>query len=103
MVSLLTDDVRFTMPPLPVEFVGLERAAQFLAIVAAPPGHPYRLRWTRANGQPACAPYLQDARTSAFHAMGLLVVTLAGGRIRAMTRFESSVLGRFGLPRTLGA
>jgi len=29
------------------------------------------------------------------------VLTLAGDRISAMTRFESGLLARFGLPRTL--
>ena len=35
------------------------------------------------------------------HANGLLVLTLAGERISVMTRFDNSVLPRFGLPRTL--
>jgi len=29
----------------------------------------------------------------------MVVVTLAGDRIRATTRFDDSVIGRFGLPR----
>jgi RNA polymerase sigma-70 factor (ECF subfamily) len=33
--------------------------------------------------------------------MGLLVLTLAGDQISAITRFDNSVLPRFGLPRTL--
>jgi hypothetical protein len=32
------------------------------------------------------------------HANGLLVLTLTGGSIQAMTRFPGSVLPRFGLP-----
>jgi RNA polymerase sigma-70 factor (ECF subfamily) len=32
---------------------------------------------------------------------GLFVLTLSGDRISAMTRFETSVLPRFGLPRSL--
>jgi RNA polymerase sigma-70 factor (ECF subfamily) len=35
------------------------------------------------------------------HATGLLVLTLAGHRISAMTRFDNSVLTYFDLPRTL--
>ena len=35
------------------------------------------------------------------YAIGLLVLTLSGSRICAMTRFDNSVLPRFGLPRTL--
>jgi RNA polymerase sigma-70 factor (ECF subfamily) len=33
--------------------------------------------------------------------MGLLVLTLRGNKISAITRFDNSVLPRFGLPRTL--
>jgi hypothetical protein len=54
IVALLTDDVRLTMPPLPLEYVGLEDARRFYAIVAARPGR-RRLVPTRANGQPALA------------------------------------------------
>jgi len=32
------------------------------------------------------------------HANGLLVLTLAGSQISAMTRFDNSALARFGLP-----
>jgi protein-S-isoprenylcysteine O-methyltransferase Ste14 len=35
------------------------------------------------------------------HGTGLLVLTLTGDRICAMTRFENSVLPWFGLPRSL--
>jgi RNA polymerase sigma-70 factor (ECF subfamily) len=31
----------------------------------------------------------------------MLVLTLAGDRIRAMTRFDNSVIAKFGLPRRL--
>ncbi|MCW2939962.1 MAG: DNA-directed polymerase sigma-70 factor [Actinomycetia bacterium] len=45
--------------------------------------------------------YVQDPRTDVAHANGLLVLTLAGSRISAMTRFDNSTLPHFGLPRTL--
>jgi len=35
------------------------------------------------------------------HANGLLVLTLAGDRVSIITRFDTSVLPRFGLPRSL--
>ena len=62
-------------------------------------GRRYRLVATRANGQPAFGVYLRDPQTGVAHANGLLVLTLAGDRISAMTRFDNSVLPRFGLPR----
>jgi hypothetical protein len=69
--------------------------------VAFRQGRTYRLVPTRANGQPAFGAYLRDPRTGIAHANGLLVVTLTGGQICAMARFDNTVLPRFGLPRTL--
>ena len=53
-----------------------------------------------ANGQPAFGAYLR-APDGIRHGVGLYVLTLAGDRICAMTRFEASVLPWFGLPRSL--
>ncbi len=64
-------------------------------------GRTYRLVATRADGQPAFGAYVRDPQANVAHAVGLLVLTLAGARISAMTRFDNSVLPRFGLPRTL--
>jgi len=100
IVALLADDVRLTMPPLPLEYVGLEDAHRFYAIVAARPGR-RRLVPTRANGQPALAFYSRDPTGDVFRATSLMVVTLAGSRITALTRFDPSVLRHFGLPRIL--
>jgi RNA polymerase sigma-70 factor (ECF subfamily) len=61
----------------------------------------YRVVQTRANGQPAFGMYLADPHADVFRAYGLLVVTIAGDRIGAVTGFDKSVLPWFGLPRTL--
>jgi RNA polymerase sigma-70 factor (ECF subfamily) len=100
IVALLTDDVSLTMPPLPWEYQGRATAEQFLEATACP--RRVRLVATRANGQPAFGCYLRDQHAPVAHAHGLLVLTLAGDRIAAITRFlDNSVLPRFGLPRTL--
>jgi RNA polymerase sigma-70 factor (ECF subfamily) len=57
---------------------------------------------TRANGQPAFGAYLR-ASTGIRHGSGLFVLTLTGDRICAFTRFESSVLPSFRLPRSLSS
>ena len=102
VVGLLTHDVWFTMPPLPFEWQGQEQAVPFLRAMWE--GHPgRRLVPSRANGQPAFGLYLPDPRAGVLHAMGLLVLTLAGNQISAITRFENSVLPHFGLARTLSA
>jgi RNA polymerase sigma-70 factor (TIGR02960 family) len=101
LVALLTDDVLLTMPPVPLEHQGRELAARFHATVTFRQGRTYRLVATRANGQPAFGVYVRDPQANLARANGLLVLTLAGDRICAMTRFDNSVLPRFCLPRTL--
>jgi RNA polymerase sigma-70 factor (TIGR02960 family) len=101
VVALLTDDVWLTMPPVPLEYQGKDLAATFLRTVIFRDGRRYHLVPTRANGQPAFGGYVRDPHAGVLHATGLLVLTLSGGRIAGMTRFESGVLARFGLPRVL--
>ena len=102
IVALLTEDVRLSMPPLPLEYIGRDAAASFYAVVVTRPGL-RRVVPTRANGQPALAVYSRDPATEAFRATSLLVVTLAGHQISAVTRFNPGVLSHFGLPRILPA
>jgi RNA polymerase sigma-70 factor (TIGR02960 family) len=102
LISLLADDVRLAMPPHPFEYRGRAVAALGLGQLFGH-GHRYRLIETRANGQPAFAIYRNDSHADILHASGLLVVTLAGPRVSAMTMFAPSTLARFGLPRTLPA
>jgi RNA polymerase sigma-70 factor, ECF subfamily len=101
IVALLTDDAWLTMPPLPLEYQGRELAAQFFAATAFRPGWTARLIATRANGQPAFGFYVRDPKAGVSHTVGLLVITLSGPRICAMTRFDGDTLPRFGLPRAL--
>ena len=103
IIALLSDDVWLTMPPLPLEYQGPELAAQFLTATALRPGWTARLIATRANGQPAFGFYARDPETGLFHTVGLLVLTLSGTRISAMTRFDASTLPRFGLPSALSS
>lgn len=102
IVALLTDDAWLRMPPLPLEYQGRAATAGFLKTISFRGTRRYRLIPTRANGQPAYGCYLYDAYTPIARAHGLLVITVAGDRISALTRFlDNSVLGHFGLPRTL--
>jgi RNA polymerase sigma-70 factor (TIGR02960 family) len=99
LVALLTDDVFLSMPPLPLEYEGIDVARRFYATMIGS-GRRFDLVPTRANGQPAFGSYLR-APTGIRHGTGLLVLTLAGDRISSITRFDTSVLPRFGLPRSL--
>jgi RNA polymerase sigma-70 factor (TIGR02960 family) len=99
VVSLLTDDVFISMPPMPFEYEGRDAVAEFCGLILGP-GRRFDLVPTRANGQPAFGTYLHGA-DGVRHGTGLIVLALSGERICAMTRFENGVLPWFGLPRSL--
>jgi RNA polymerase sigma-70 factor (TIGR02960 family) len=103
VVELLTADALLTMPPEPLEYEGPAAIAAFLSTVPAGGRLDlFRLVPTRANGQPAFGCYLRDAHAPIAHAYGLMVLTLHGDRIAAITGFpDTSVFPHFGLPRTL--
>ena len=100
IVDMLTRDVWLSMPPIPLEYQGRDVAAQALSMIFGR-GRTHRLVETRANGQPAFGIYVRDPHASILRANGLMVVTLAGNLVSALTRFDNSSLARFGLPRTL--
>jgi RNA polymerase sigma-70 factor (ECF subfamily) len=92
------------MPPLPFEYCGLPAVARVFAVSAAQDPPPRRrLVPTRANRQPAFGLYVEDPGSGRFRATGVWVLTVAGDRIVELTRFETSVLPLFGMPRTLSA
>ncbi len=103
VVSLLTDDAWFTMPPVTLEYQGPVAIAGFLRDIAAWRGpRRYRLISTRANGQPAYGFYVQGEDNPVFQGHGMIVLTLEGDRISAITRFiDNSTMRSFGLPETL--
>jgi RNA polymerase sigma-70 factor (ECF subfamily) len=103
IVALLTDEAWLRMPPSPLEYQGRSTITVFLREIANwRGGRRYRLVPTRANTQPAFGCYREDAHAPIAHAAGLLVLTLEGDRIATITNFlDTSVLPRFGLPRTL--
>jgi RNA polymerase sigma-70 factor (ECF subfamily) len=102
VVSLLTDDAWLTMPPLPLEYQGPEPIGAFLRHRAELRGAPLRVVPTRANGQPAFGCYLPDAQAAIARAYGMIVLTLEGDAIAAITWFaDTGVFRQFGLPRTL--
>jgi hypothetical protein len=84
---------------MPFEYEGRDVVAAFLGRLFDA-GRRFDLVPTRANGQPAFGSYLRDA-SGLRHGVGLIVLALSGDRISALTRFESSMLPWFGLPRTL--
>jgi RNA polymerase sigma-70 factor (ECF subfamily) len=102
LVALLTDDALLTMPPAPLEYQGRAAITEFHLSRAWWGVRAARLVPTRANSQPAFGYYLHDPHEPVSRAHGLIVLTLRGQRICAITRFGGAGLfPRFGLPDTL--
>jgi RNA polymerase sigma-70 factor (ECF subfamily) len=102
LVALLTGDAWLTMPPEPLEYQGQAAIAEFFQTRPQWKTQVARLVPARANHQPAFGYYRTDPPAPVRDAHGLIVLTLAGSRISAITRFgENSLFPRFGLPRTL--
>jgi RNA polymerase sigma-70 factor (ECF subfamily) len=102
IVALLTNDALLTMPPQPLEYQGHEAIGAFLRDRAELRGAALRVAPTRANSQPAFGCYLPDAQAAIARPYGLLVLTLEGEAVSAITWFVDTGLFRhFGLPRRL--
>jgi RNA polymerase sigma-70 factor (ECF subfamily) len=102
VVALLTDEALVTMPPEPGEYQGHAAITEFFRSREGVRAGRTRLVATRANGQPAFGYYMVDGHSPIARAYGLLVLTLEGDRIAAITRFgNTGLFPQFGLPRTL--
>jgi RNA polymerase sigma-70 factor (TIGR02960 family) len=100
IVALLTDDAWLSMPPAPHEYHGVDAISGFLRASFHYRGaRRVQLLPARANAQPAFGSYLLDPAGQVAAPAGLLVLTMAGSRIQAITRFHIDALyPRFGLP-----
>jgi RNA polymerase sigma-70 factor (ECF subfamily) len=100
LVAVLSRDAVLTMPPEDVRIEGGAAVGEFFGSVPAE-GRLDRIRLveTRANGQPALAAYMREDDESDHSAYGIMVVTIAGGRVAAITGFPGrDVFETFALP-----
>jgi RNA polymerase sigma-70 factor (TIGR02960 family) len=102
VVALLTDDAWLKMPPEPLEYQGHAAIARFFLSRRWWGDAEVRMLPTRANGQPALGYYRAGPGAKIMHGQSLIVLTLEGDQISAITRFSPSLFPRFGLPPTLG-
>jgi RNA polymerase sigma-70 factor, ECF subfamily len=95
LVSLLTQDAAWAMPPLPSWYRGPAAIGAFLANFGF--SERWRHRRTGANGQPAFGCYTVDPATGTWVASALAVVSLRGERIAEVDYFlTAELLGRWG-------
>jgi RNA polymerase sigma-70 factor (ECF subfamily) len=95
VLDVLSEDVRLSMPPEPIQCNGPEAVAAYLRWRGFW-GPDLHLEPTRANGQPAFVYHLPDPARRAPLAPGVLVLDVTGGRVSALTRFGGAdVVRRF--------
>lgn len=98
LVDMLSEDVRFTMPPLAVWFNGRDNVLGFIE------HRVFATRWklipVEANGESAYACYQWDG--SAYQLGAVNVLHVVHGRISWIAAFvDPAVTERFGLPKEL--
>jgi RNA polymerase sigma-70 factor (ECF subfamily) len=100
LAALLRDDVTLSMPPQAIRIVGREAVAGFFATVPADGRLDLiRLVVTRANGHPALAAYLPDNSTGDCRGYGIMVLTVTGDQVAAITGFpDPDLFPIFDLP-----
>jgi RNA polymerase sigma-70 factor (ECF subfamily) len=103
LVAMLTEDVTWSMPPLPYWYRGIAAVIDFAVEVPITRCPSWRYRLTSANGQPAVAFYLGTDPASPHDAWSITVLTLRGDRIAEITSFlgPDHDFRLFGLPGSL--
>ena len=105
IISLLSDNTTFPMPPLPFWIRGKRAIADFLdsTIFEGDSRGRWKLILVRANGQPGVAFYRIDEATRIYHPYALQVLTIHhGGLVADVTTFGMPALfGYFQLPESL--
>ncbi|HEX6390787.1 MAG TPA: sigma-70 family RNA polymerase sigma factor [Solirubrobacteraceae bacterium] len=92
VVSLLAQDVAWSMPPLTSWFRGVDNVAAFLAQNPLKGAWQWKRVATTANGQPAVAAYIWDDDAQAHLPFALDVLSFDGDRIVDVTSFITRTL-----------
>ncbi|GAA3002241.1 sigma-70 family RNA polymerase sigma factor [Streptosporangium longisporum] len=102
LVALLTEDVTWSMPPMPHWYRGIDIVTDFAVRVPLNSCGHWRHLPVGANGQPAVGSYLWDDEAGAHRAWGIDVMTLREGRIAEITSFIGlDHFDALGLPASL--
>lgn len=102
LVSLLTADVTWSMPPMPHWYRGIEAVTDFAVMVPLTGCGNWRHIPTTANGQPAVAGYRWDEEAGTHTPWSITVLTLADEHITELTSFLGAEnFPLFGLPATV--
>jgi RNA polymerase sigma-70 factor (ECF subfamily) len=102
LVALLTEDVTWSMPPLPAWYSGLAAVTDFAVRIPMSTCGGWRHLPAVANAQPAIVCYRRADGDDTYRAWSLNVLTLRDDHIAGITSFLAPTLfPRFGLPASL--
>jgi RNA polymerase sigma-70 factor (ECF subfamily) len=102
LVALLTEDVTWSMPPLPHWYTGLGPVSAFAVEVPMTACGAWRHVPVTANGQPAVASYSRTGDEEPYRPWSINVLTLRDGRIAEITSFLGAEhFAAFGLPASI--
>ncbi|GAA1710208.1 sigma-70 family RNA polymerase sigma factor [Fodinicola feengrottensis] len=102
LIALLTEDVTWSMPPLPHWYAGIAAVTDFAVEVPLTRCPSWRSVLTSANGQPAVACYLGEDADGPHRPWSINVLTLRADRICAITSFlDTDHFPLFELPSQL--
>jgi RNA polymerase sigma-70 factor, ECF subfamily len=101
--QLLSEDVRFSMPPEPGVWTGRDHVVQSWIDggFGSEAFGSLRLVVTRANRQPAIANYVRQPGDVGYSPLAIEVLRIVDGEIAEIVVFDASQFGRFGLPESL--
>ncbi|GAA0598102.1 sigma-70 family RNA polymerase sigma factor [Actinomadura livida] len=99
IVAMLTEDARYSMPPLAAWYEGHAGIRAFL--VEGPLTGRWRFLPARANGQLAFGTYMWDEAKASYIPAGLDLLVLRGPRISEVVSFLDADFSLFGLPMEL--
>ncbi len=100
-VSIAAEDLRITMPPMPMCFDGLDQLTPLLERAFGPDRDgDWLLVPTWANRMPTAASYLRRPGDTVFRAFKFDVLRVEGDRIAEITTFGPEMFHLFGLPPT---
>ncbi len=101
LVSLLKEDARFLMPPMPSWYQGRFAIRAFISatILAGDTVDRWRLQPIHANAQPGFAWYQRSETGDSYHAYAIQVLAFDGNLLADITTFlDPALFPYFGLP-----
>jgi RNA polymerase sigma-70 factor (ECF subfamily) len=101
LTRLLSEDVRWSMPPAPLWFDGRATIARLFELFPLERQGTFKVLATAANRQPAAAAYIRAHGQSEYRLSGVHVLRIERGEIEEIITFSAALCSAFALPSRL--